>query len=283
MTVPLVSVVIPAYNSDKWIYDCLMSVIRQDYPNIEIIVVDDASKDMTKEFAIKILNAQTAREYQIISHAQNQGECIASHDGFAVASGRYICRLSSDDMYGSTGHISKQVRVMEKSGADWCYNSCNNVLEMAAMKQYEIDSFILPVPTRFCHKAFQIFDNLILKHPFISFIIISIKNPVNSSTLMIRKESYVKLKGGWKSGKHRTDCDGLLILKMCLAGFRGCAVKDIGCIYRIHENQGSNAADYQKTIRDIRKELYENAISGDYPVWLKAASKILRRVKHGKN
>jgi glycosyltransferase involved in cell wall biosynthesis len=53
---PLVSLIIPTYNSSKTIEDCLKSIKNQNYENIELIVVDNNSKDNTKEIALKYTN-----------------------------------------------------------------------------------------------------------------------------------------------------------------------------------------------------------------------------------
>ena len=96
---PLVSVVIPCYNAGDFIEDCVLSVLRQDYSPIEIIVVDDASTDRS---------VPTIAEYPICisRNTINVGECKTSARGFAMASGKYVCRLSADDMFVNTDHIS---------------------------------------------------------------------------------------------------------------------------------------------------------------------------------
>ena len=64
---PLISVVVPAYNAEKLIACSLESVIAQDYPNLEIIVVNDASKDGTEQAARRVLEG-CGRPFSIIAH-----------------------------------------------------------------------------------------------------------------------------------------------------------------------------------------------------------------------
>ena len=88
-----VSVIIPVYNQEKYIRECVESALNQDYKNIEIIVVDDGSTDNTaeivKEFGKKI-------RYQ---RQENRGVAGAFNAGLRMAEGSLVAWLSSDDFY----------------------------------------------------------------------------------------------------------------------------------------------------------------------------------------
>lgn len=89
-----VSVIIPAYNAEKFIVECLDSVEKQTYKNIEIIVVDDGSKDNTynvvKEYAEKHASV-------VLVHQENGGVCSARNKGIDLATGEYMMFLDADD------------------------------------------------------------------------------------------------------------------------------------------------------------------------------------------
>ena len=93
----LVSVIVPAYNAASRIRPCLESIAAQDYWDIEIIVVDDASADGTGETARKILEA-SGRDYSVITHESNKGVSSARNTGLENSSGKYICFVDSDDV-----------------------------------------------------------------------------------------------------------------------------------------------------------------------------------------
>ena len=105
--VPLVSVVIPTYNREGTICDCLDSVCNQTYPNIEIIVVDDCSTDNTKEI---ILNYKDSRVkyYRLQS---NSGACVARNKGVELASGDIVAFQDSDDIWHKQ-KLEKQVHYL---------------------------------------------------------------------------------------------------------------------------------------------------------------------------
>ncbi len=89
-----ISVIIPAYNAEKFIVECLDSVENQTYKNVEIIVVDDGSGDNTynvvKEYAEKHDNI-------VLVHQENGGVCAARNKGLDLSTGEYVMFLDADD------------------------------------------------------------------------------------------------------------------------------------------------------------------------------------------
>ncbi len=94
---PLVSVIIPAYNNESRIADTLRSVIAQDYPALEIIVVNDASTDSTQDAARDALEG-CGREFSIIEHKNNRGVSAARNTGLDAAKGGYVWFCDGDDL-----------------------------------------------------------------------------------------------------------------------------------------------------------------------------------------
>lgn len=90
-----VSVIIPCFNVEKYLEKCLNSVINQTQKNIEIICIDDASKDNTK----KILEQYKHKDsrIKIVLRKHNGGLSCARNDGISIASGEYILFIDSDD------------------------------------------------------------------------------------------------------------------------------------------------------------------------------------------
>lgn len=104
-SLPLVSIIIPCYNSEKYIGECIESVLAQDYDNIEIIVVNDGSTDDS----IQIL-----RQYKdiFVYSQENSGACVARNNGLEKSHGKYIKFLDSDDFL-ELRVIKKQVDLAE--------------------------------------------------------------------------------------------------------------------------------------------------------------------------
>jgi glycosyltransferase involved in cell wall biosynthesis len=89
---PLVSIVIPAYNGMPYLEEAIESVLAQDYPNVELIVLDDGSKDETAEFLKKYQD-----KFHFETHP-NMGQAATLNKGWAMCKGEILGYLSADDM-----------------------------------------------------------------------------------------------------------------------------------------------------------------------------------------
>ncbi len=89
---PLISVIIPAYNSRRYLGEALRSVFGQDYRPIEVIVVDDGSIDNTSEVARSFKNV-------IYTYQSNRGPAVARNTGLTMALGDVIAFLDADDLW----------------------------------------------------------------------------------------------------------------------------------------------------------------------------------------
>lgn len=94
MKQPLISVIIPVYGVEKYIAQCLESVINQTYKNLEIIVVNDGTKDRSADIA----KEYAAKDSRIkVYDFKNGGLSVARNRGLEIATGEYISYLDSDD------------------------------------------------------------------------------------------------------------------------------------------------------------------------------------------
>lgn len=111
-----VSVIIPAYNVEKYIEKCIDSVINQTYKNLEILVIDDGSKDETG----KILDKIKSRDQRIrVVHKKNGGVSSARNTGLDIATGDYIAFLDADD-YWAEDFVQHMLGIAQNTGADFC-------------------------------------------------------------------------------------------------------------------------------------------------------------------
>ena len=95
----MISVIIPAYNVEKYIGQCLESLIAQSYDNIEIIVVDDKSTDNTAVVVDQY--TQKYKNIRLIQRDINSGGCFVPRcQGIAYCRGQYIVEIDADDWVG---------------------------------------------------------------------------------------------------------------------------------------------------------------------------------------
>src|SRR5215831_2186795 len=102
MKKPLVSILMPAYNADKWIVQSIQSAIGQTWQRKELIVVDDGSHDRTAEVARRF----ESKEVKVVS-TDNHGLSGAVNNAYKLCQGDYIQELDSDDLM-SPDKIEKQ-------------------------------------------------------------------------------------------------------------------------------------------------------------------------------
>ena len=108
------SVIIPAYNTEKFLVKCVDSVVNQTYKNIEIIIVDDGSRDNTPQICDEL--ASKYNNIKVI-HKENQGTCKAREAGVNAATGEYIAFIDSDDYIDLTAY-EKLIKVLEENDCD---------------------------------------------------------------------------------------------------------------------------------------------------------------------
>ncbi|MEZ5575533.1 MAG: glycosyltransferase [Candidatus Competibacteraceae bacterium] len=99
MSLPLVSVAVPAYNHAAFLDACLESVRNQNYPRLELVVVDDGSTDATLAVAERFATTHAERfEHLSVIHQANQGVSAASNRAIAACRGEWVHLLGSDDL-----------------------------------------------------------------------------------------------------------------------------------------------------------------------------------------
>lgn len=157
----LVTVIVPAYNHEKYIIECLESIHKQTYRNFQWIVVDDGSQDSTPKI---LQDNQGKYGYQLIIQ-KNKGLSRTLTDTlkeFAV--GKYICICASDDFW-CEDKLEKQVKFMEAHPEyAMCYGRAYNV---------DINSNILGVENYSKFEGGMVFEKIITQefHPPVNYII----------------------------------------------------------------------------------------------------------------
>lgn len=136
-----VSVIIPAYNCERFIEKSISSVLEQSFSDFELIIVDDASTDHTTEILKHY--QELDRRIRVIRQDTNIGVARSRNTGFDHCRGRLIALLDADD-YWHRDKLKRQVEAQEKTNADLVYCSYAIVDERGAKI---CDDFIVPQTT----------------------------------------------------------------------------------------------------------------------------------------
>lgn len=118
MSKELVSIVIPLFNSEKFIKSCVLSCLEQEYENLEVLVIDDGSTDGGFEI-VKEIAKDDSRVVAI--HTSNKGVSSARNTGIKKSHGEYVCFVDADDCLDKR-FIKTMAEYMHNLNADFCFS-----------------------------------------------------------------------------------------------------------------------------------------------------------------
>ncbi|MGN1044072.1 MAG: glycosyltransferase family 2 protein [Acutalibacteraceae bacterium] len=129
---PKVSAIVPVYNTEKYLDDCLTSIENQTLKDIEIICINDGSTDNS----LKILESHASRDDRIkIINQENQGVSVARNKGIEAATGEYISFMDSDDLLVDFAY-DKAYENASRFGVD--------ILEFGCLEFFDGEDFTIP-------------------------------------------------------------------------------------------------------------------------------------------
>lgn len=143
---PLVTIMIPTYNQEKFICDTIQSALDQDYPNIEIIISDDQSKDRTSEIVKKIADANPIVKYCYnninLGRVGNYRKNL-----YDYSKGKYVLNLDGDDLLIDKSFVSNAINFFATSDEINLVVACKqyNLLNGLVEKKHKIDSLITEI------------------------------------------------------------------------------------------------------------------------------------------
>ncbi|MGE4421648.1 MAG: glycosyltransferase family 2 protein [Pseudodesulfovibrio sp.] len=115
----LVSVIMPAFNSERFIEKALLSVVSQGIDNMDVLVIDDRSTDGTGEIVSRL--QRDFPQIRMVRNERGKGPAGARNTGLAQARGRYVAFLDSDDLW-LPGHLKRTIEFCENDEVDIVFN-----------------------------------------------------------------------------------------------------------------------------------------------------------------
>lgn len=131
---PLVSIIIPVYNTAAYICECLDSVLSQTYPNIEVICINDGSTDDSLNL---LLQKEKDHHNLFVYSQENKGQSAARNWGIRLAKGKYLYFLDSDDAIMSFA-VETMVTQLEKTQTPVGFFESTVVYESSLDKSYSL-------------------------------------------------------------------------------------------------------------------------------------------------
>jgi glycosyltransferase involved in cell wall biosynthesis len=222
----LVSVIIPLYNSELYVYETINSVIEQTYKHIEIIVIDDGSSDNSAEVVKKIIKDHNEMDIKYYYQA-NGGVSVARNNGIKKASGKYIAFLDSDDLWCKT-KLENQIEILNKVNGKVCYCGYSQLIEASNIIKKEKIKFIE--------------GNILIS-------ILKERTGGCTSTWVINKEVILN-NNIWFTENCNWGEDTEFYIKICSIA-EVCYAKDYLVFYRVRENSLTSGNSQIKKIDEI--------------------------------
>lgn len=222
---PLVSVIIPAYNCEKFIMEAVESARNQTYPILEIIIINDYSTDNT----FTLLQNLASRDKRIIvlNNDCNMGVANTRNRGIAHAKGEYIAFLDGDDVW-LADKIKNQLELLETLNADFAYCSYDFIDEVGAS----------------CGRPYIVPSSTSLKNMLA-------QNIIGCSTCLLR--TYVFSENSFNNEFYHEDY--VLWLQLLQKGYTAVGAKDVFVHYRKMRGTRSNS---KINAAKMRWKIYRN-------------------------
>lgn len=153
MTTPLISIIIPVYNTEKYLQECIDSVLAQTYENFELLLINDGSKDGSPQ----ICDAYAAKDDRVkVFHQENAGVSAARNKGLDNATGEYVSFVDADDTV-IPEYLEKMMGAMSTERID--------LVSFGYCKIYEDNKKVFPCsPTKSNGTAENLLTNLIVEN-----------------------------------------------------------------------------------------------------------------------
>lgn len=205
---PLVSVIMPSYNSEKYIAESIESVLNQRYSNIELLITDDCSTDGTKDVVASYAeNDFRVKFYQL---NENSGAACARNNSLKNSVGRYVAFLDSDDVW-HLDKLNSQISFMLKN--EYCMTfTAYEVVQESGM------SFIPPRLVDTDSKAIVNYSDMLKK-----------RATMGCSTVVVDRELF----GDFLMPNIRTGQDYALWLSLLKTGVKAHCIREVYTFYRL--------------------------------------------------
>lgn len=218
---PKVSVIIPAYNAERFLGDTLRSVLEQTYQDFEIIVVDDGSTDGTQAVVTAVVDE---RVHYI--HQENRGPAAARNAGLRLARGEYIAFLDADDLWRPERLEACVSFLDEHTQVDVVHTAFDFI---------NPDGRPFPAKSKWGDKSTTALEHLVFR------------NDIHTSTALVRRRCFDV--AGLFDESLRGSEDWYLWFRIAAAGFQFDFIPLSLAVYRRHENNKTLNHELEHTTR----------------------------------
>lgn len=236
---PLVSVIVPLYNREKFLPQLWNTLKDQTFQNFELILIDDGSTDSTQQWVDE--NKSSLNNTVTYKQQLNSGPYVARNYGLQLAKGQYIAFQDSDDEWPDY-HLEEFVNILEKNkDIDWILGSLQRI-DHKSRKIIEKTNFIRfgePHPFISQHHEKRADDVNVIIDNRAGELAIKFAVPGSTQCALIRKKIFEE---HIFDESYRTAYDRFFAIKLVLLGYKFAYVNKMHQIYHIHDSHISTVA-----------------------------------------
>jgi glycosyltransferase involved in cell wall biosynthesis len=220
---PLVSILLPCYNVERYVDNCINSIIAQTYTNFELIIIDDGSIDKTNS----VIKRYSDPRIILIRNDQNEGIVAVLNKGIKIAKGQYVARIDADDIM-RIDRLEKQVSFLEREKDISIVGSWTKIIDthgrLIDLMQYPLDDATIKNTMLFC-------------------------NPFCHPAVMIRSEVIKKI----KYSSRYPNCEDFHLWFLISRKYKMANIADYLTCHRVHQN--SISIKNNKSLRENTMEI----------------------------
>jgi glycosyltransferase involved in cell wall biosynthesis len=236
---PLVSVIVPVYNGERFLRAALDSALAQTCQDFEIIVIDDGSKDSSGAIADEY--AARHPEKFVVIHQANGGLVVVRNAGLAVARGRYVALLDADDVW-LPHHLAASIAVLEQRPEIG--------LVHANIERINTDGSKTLSVKRFWNRGMDPFATVYLR-----------REHVSCSTVVARRDLIERV-GRFDVAFNRIGCEDRDLWLRCAFETEFFFIDDVHLRYRTHDKNVSGSFEKMQRARSLLVEKFSDTPRG---------------------
>ena len=248
----LVSIIVPVYNVERYLSDCITGIAKQTYKNIEIILVDDGSTDSSGRICDDYLKIDSRIT---VLHQYNKGLSVARNAGIETAKGSYLCFVDSDDMVSPymVEHLIELIRINDADLSFCCSTRCDSGIKFSEI------GFGISVLNDITNYSSGEAMKALIKYKTI---------PVTAWGKMYRRKLFNSLR--FPEGKYNEDA--FISFRIIGLAKKVCGCSNIDYFYRVNRNSIMRAAFNEKRFDGIEAKLLQlSFVSDRYPALVRSA------------
>ena len=230
---PFFSVIIPVYNAEPWLKECLDSIAKQTFVDFEIVITNDGSSDRSADIIHQFIKENESISLKVINQ-KNAGLGNARNEAVRASEGKWLCFIDADDYWSTQKLMQCHQYILENQNKTWVYHEVYEKYAKGRMKE------------RVGKECFSI-KELLLDG-----------NPIVPSATVIRKDTFLENNGFDEERDRVEDLD--LWIRLFKGNHIPGFLEETLTVYRLGSGLTNNARDHFSKVMQVVNQVYSDGL-----------------------